>query len=128
MREEADAVRVAFATRDGAVEVDATVEPAGELHGSGLFADLAEASEFFRLGHRGLSPNAGGDHLDVLELSTDAWKVTAGRPRTVRSTFFEDLDRFPPGSAVLDSALVMRGVPADRSQGEPLRLGGGAGA
>ncbi len=93
VREEADAIRVAFATRDGEVEVDATVEPAAELHGSGLFADLAEASEFFRLGSRGLSPNAGGTHLD---------------------------------GAVLDSALVMRGVAADWSQGEPFRLGRGA--
>ncbi|MFI8197706.1 DUF2071 domain-containing protein [Streptomyces sp. NPDC085942] len=129
VREDADAVRVAFATRDGEVEVevDATVEPADELRGSELFTDLAEASEFFRLGNRGLSPRAGGTHLDVLELSTDAWKVAAGRPRSVRSTFFEDLDRFPPGSAVLDSALVMRGVPADWSQREPFRLGCGAG-
>ncbi len=92
VREEADAVRVAFATRDGEVGVDATVEPAAELHGGGLFADLAEASEFFRLGSRGLSPNAGGTHLD---------------------------------GAVLDSALVMRGVAADWSQGEPFRLGRG---
>ncbi|MEU5371100.1 hypothetical protein ABZ362_19340 [Streptomyces sp. NPDC005951] len=76
---------------------------------------------------RGLSPNAGGTHLDVLELSTDAWKVTAGRPRHVRSSFFEDLDRFPPGSTVLDSALVMRGVAADWSQGEALRVGAGVG-
>ncbi|MFD5202634.1 DUF2071 domain-containing protein [Streptomyces sp. NPDC058375] len=124
VREDPDAVRVAFATRDGEVAVDATVEPAGELHGSGLFTDLAEASEFFRLGSRGLSPRAGdGTHLVVLELSTDAWKVTAGRPRSVRSSFFEDSDRFPPGSAVLDSALVMRDVPADWSQGEPFRVG-----
>lgn len=103
------------------------MELAEELHGSGLFTDLAEASEFFRLGHRGLSPNAGGTHLDVLELSAPAWKVTAGRPRTVRSSFFEDLDRFPPGSAVLDSALVMRGVAAEWSQGAALRVGYGAG-
>ncbi|MFJ9621779.1 DUF2071 domain-containing protein [Streptomyces sp. NPDC101181] len=126
VREEAGAVRVAFATRDGAVEVDATVEDAGELRGSELFADLAEASEFFRLGSRGLSPTTGGERLDVLELSTDAWKVTAGRSRHVRSTFFEDPDRFPPGSAVLDSALVMRNVAADWSPGEPLRVGPGA--
>ncbi|MEU3007826.1 DUF2071 domain-containing protein [Streptomyces sp. NPDC007020] len=123
VREDPDAVRVAFAARDGEVEVDATVEPAEDLRGSGLFADLAEASEFFRRGSRGLSPNADGTHLDVLELSTEAWKVTAGRPRHVRSSFFEDLDRFPPGSAVLDSALVMRGVAADWSRGEPFRVG-----
>ncbi len=59
MREEADAVRVAFATRDGEVEVDATVEDAGELRGSELFTDLAEASEFFRLGSRASPPPPG---------------------------------------------------------------------
>lgn len=48
------------------------MEPAQELHGSGLFADLAEASEFFLLGNRGLSPNAGGTHLGVLVLTTGA--------------------------------------------------------
>ncbi|MEI7031478.1 DUF2071 domain-containing protein [Streptomyces pratensis] len=128
VREEAGAVRVAFTTRDGAVEADATVEDADALRGSELFTDLAEASEFFRLGARGLSPRAGDGGLDVLELSTDAWKVTAGRPRAVRSSFFEDPDRFPPGSAVLDSALVMRDVPAHWSPGAPLRPGSGAGA
>ncbi|CAM5663159.1 hypothetical protein SMICM304S_01390 [Streptomyces microflavus] len=60
MREEADAVRVAFATRDGEVEVDATVEPAEELHGSGLFTDLAEASESSSASEAGASPPTPG--------------------------------------------------------------------
>ncbi|UUU44936.1 hypothetical protein [Streptomyces sp. NBC_00162] len=47
-----------------------------------------------------------------MELHTDAWHVEAGRVRSAASSFFDDLDRFPPGSATLDCALVMRNVPA----------------
>ncbi|MEE1739272.1 DUF2071 domain-containing protein [Streptomyces sp. BE147] len=122
VREAADGIRVAFATRDGAVRVDAAVETADELRGSELFTDLEEASDFFRAGARGLSPDAAGRRLDVLEMNTDAWRVTAGRARSVRSSFFEDTERFPAGSATLDSVLVMRGVPAEWSPRAPFPL------
>ncbi len=104
--------RVAMAARDGSTRVDVTVEPADELRGSALFADLAEASRFFRAGSKGFSPTRSGDHLDGMELRTDAWHVEAGRIRSAASSFFDDPDRFPPGSATPDCALVMRDVRA----------------
>ncbi|MEV4942662.1 DUF2071 domain-containing protein [Streptomyces zaomyceticus] len=104
--------RVALATRDGDVRVDVTVEPADELRGSELFPDLAAASRFFRAGAKGFSPTAAG-HLEGMELHTDAWHVEAGRVSAAASSFFDDPDRFPPGSATLDCALIMRNVPAD---------------
>lgn len=107
-----DEARVAFATRDGDVRVDVTVEHSDELRGSELFADLAEASRFFQGGAKGYSPTRSGRHLDGMELHTDAWHVEAGRVRSASSSFFEDPDRFPPGSATLDCALIMRDVPA----------------
>ncbi len=105
-------VRVAFATWDGASRVDVTVEPSDELRGSELFADLAEASRFFQNGAKGYSATGSGRHLDGMELRTDAWHVEAGRIRSAASSFFDDPHRFPSGSATLDSALVMRNVPA----------------
>ncbi|GHF76244.1 hypothetical protein GCM10018790_62700 [Kitasatospora xanthocidica] len=110
--ETADRLRVALATRDGDTRVDVTVELSDELRGSELFADLAEASRFFRSGAKGYSATSSGRHLDGIELRTDAWQMEAGRVRSAASTFFDDPDRFPPGSATLDSALVMRGLPA----------------
>ncbi|WP_329281547.1 DUF2071 domain-containing protein [Streptomyces sp. NBC_00691] len=104
--------RVALATRDGGIRVDVTVEPADELHGSRLFPDLAAASRFFRAGAKGLSPTGAG-HLEGMELHTDAWHVEAGRVRAAASSFFDDPDRFPPGSATLDCVLIMRNVPAE---------------
>ena len=105
-------VRVAFATRDSDTRVDVTVELSEELRGSELFADLGEASRFFQSGAKGFSATASGRHLDGMRLHTDAWHVEAGRVRSAASSFFDDPDRFPPGSATLDCVLVMRNVPA----------------
>ncbi|MFJ3091609.1 DUF2071 domain-containing protein [Streptomyces sp. NPDC086838] len=106
-------IRVAFATGDGDTRVDVTVEPSSELRGSELFAGLAEASRFFQAGAKGYSATRSGRHLDGMELHTDAWHVEAGRVRSAASSFFDDPDRFPPGTATLDCALIMRDVPAD---------------
>ncbi|MFS4096836.1 DUF2071 domain-containing protein [Streptomyces sp. AF1A] len=105
-------VRVAVAAWSGDTRVDVTVDLAEELRGSELFADLAEASRFFRDGAKGFSATRSGCHLDGMELRTGAWHVEAGRVRSAASSFFDDPDRFPPGSATLDCALVMRNVPA----------------
>ncbi|WP_051804410.1 DUF2071 domain-containing protein [Streptomyces griseus] len=104
-------VRVALATRDGDTRVDVSVEVADELRGSELFADLAEASRFFRRGAKGFSATRSGRHLDGMELRTDAWRVEAGRVHSASSSFFDDPDLFPRGSATLDCALLMRDVP-----------------
>ncbi|MGW4163299.1 DUF2071 domain-containing protein [Streptomyces sp. NPDC004788] len=113
VQETPDRMRVALRTRDGDTRVDVTVEPADELRDSELFADLAEASRFFRRGAKGFSATRSGRHLDGMELHTDAWHVEAGRVRSATSSFFDDPDCFPPGSATLDCALVMRDVPVD---------------
>jgi hypothetical protein len=47
-----------------------------------------------------------------MELHTDAWHVEAGRVRSATSSYFDDPDRFPPGSANVDCALFMRNIPA----------------
>ncbi|MGV9267339.1 DUF2071 domain-containing protein [Kitasatospora sp. NPDC003701] len=111
VRETSDRLQVAYATRDGEARVDVTVDLADELRGSGLFADLAEASRFFQDGAKGYSATGAGRHLDGMQVHTDAWRVEAGLVRSAASSFFDDPDRFPPGTATLDCALVMRNVP-----------------
>ncbi len=110
--EGADRLRVAFATRDGDLRAEVAVELAAELPASRLFSGLAEASAFFRCGSRGFSATRdGGLRLDGMELHTDAWRLEACRVESAASSFFDDPERFPPGSAELDCALVMRDVP-----------------
>ncbi|WP_335983815.1 DUF2071 domain-containing protein [Streptomyces sp. CA2R106] len=105
-------LRVALATWDGDTRVDVTVEPSDELRGSELFADLAEASHFFRGGTKGFSATTSGPHLEGMELRAGTWHVEAGRVRSAASSFFDDPAAFPSGSATLDCALIMRDVAA----------------
>jgi Uncharacterized conserved protein (COG2071) len=110
--ESASRLRVGFTGADGtAVDVAVTVGDGPGLGDSALFADLAEASAFFEGSPQGWSARSGGDRYDGVALGTDAWRVTPVRVDSVRSTYFDDPDRFPPGSAVLDAALLMRDVP-----------------
>ena len=105
-------LHVSYTTRDDAtrVEIAATVDD--DLHGSRLFNDLEQASAFFRRGSEGYSATKTGHHLDGMRLDTHRWQVIACQAQRATSTFFEDPDRFPPGAATFDCALLMRDLPA----------------
>ncbi|MGW5573377.1 DUF2071 domain-containing protein [Nocardia thailandica] len=126
VRETARDLHVSFAGRDETVAASVDVRTAEKFEGSELFADLAQASEFFRRGSVGFSATRGGRYLDGLELRTDAWHVEPVEVRSARSTVFDDRDRFPPGAAILDCALLMRQVPVDWRPIPPLPLAPGS--
>jgi hypothetical protein len=104
-------VRVAFAARDGSVQVDVSVCIADRLTESRLFADLDDASAFFEAGSVGYSATRTSDRFDGLGLRTSAWRVEPTVVNYARSSFFEDTAIFPAGAAELDNALLMRHVP-----------------
>jgi hypothetical protein len=112
VRESVDELRIAFADPDGATRVDVRVQTTPALTGSHLFRDIDRASEFFRRGACGYSTTPDPSRLDGVELRTHGWRVTPVELVSVRSTFFDDPIRFPPGSAVPDCGLLMRDVPA----------------
>jgi uncharacterized protein YqjF (DUF2071 family) len=112
VRETSDELHVAYATSDRTIRVDVAADVTDQLTGSELFADLQDASDFFRSGSTGYSATTAVHHLDGMRLQTDAWKVAACQVRHAESTFFDDPGRFPPGSAVLDCAVLMRDTPA----------------
>jgi Uncharacterized conserved protein (COG2071) len=104
-------LHVAFASKDATADVDVSVQITEDLSGSRLFADVAQASEFFEKGSAGFSATADHCRFDGLELHTKAWKVEPAVVMAARSSFFDDALLFPPGTAVLDCALVMRHIP-----------------
>jgi hypothetical protein len=75
-----------------------------------VFGSLAEASEFFRRGSLGYSVTRRPGEFDGLELRSFAWEVRPLAVERVESSFFGDRVLFPPGSAELDCALLMRGI------------------
>lgn len=126
VRESAHDLHVAFASADGTTRVSVDVRTAKRLQASTLFADLEEASDFFRRGSAGFSATRDRQRLDGLELRTDLWRVEPADVRAVHSSFFDDPHRFPPGSAALDCALLMRDVPVTWSPLEPMSVAGHA--
>lgn len=125
VREDGLDFHVAFTSADGTTHASVDARAADRLVGSALFAGLREASDFFRRGSVGLSATRGG-RLDAVRLRSDAWRVEPAEVRAVRSSFFDDPRRFPPGGAVLDCALLMRDLPATWSALPPMTVGGRA--
>jgi hypothetical protein len=111
VHENARRFHVAYASTDGTARVRVDIRLAQQLQGSALFADLREASDFFRSGSAGFSATRDGGSLEGLELRTDRWAVEPAEVISVCSSFFDDARRFPPGSAAIDCALLMRGLP-----------------
>ncbi|BCY11455.1 hypothetical protein L3i22_065440 [Actinoplanes sp. L3-i22] len=108
VRENRDELRISV---DGP-GVDVHVRTATDLPASQLFRNVDHALEFFRRGAAGFSTTPDPTRLDGLELVTEDWNGTPAELLSVRSTFFEDPARFPPGSAIPDCALLMRDLAA----------------
>lgn len=106
-------LRVGFASGDGVTHVHVAVRLRDELVGSELFKDTAAASAFFEAGSVGFSATRDANRFDGLQLVTASWKVEPAEITTVQSSFFDDTNQFPQGSATLDCALIMRNVPVD---------------
>jgi hypothetical protein len=104
-------LRVAFTAHDGSAEVAVSARLTDNLEGSRLFGDLAAASRFFEQGSAGYSATRDVHRFDGLGLRTTAWHIEPAIIEHVTSSFFDDPVLFPPGSATLDGALVMRDVP-----------------
>jgi hypothetical protein len=76
-----------------------------EFNKNSVFGNLEAASDFFRNGSVGFSPNRTS--YDGLELKTMKWKVSPLVVDNVSSSFFENETVFPKGSVVFDNALLM---------------------
>ncbi len=71
---------------------------------SSVFGSVAEVSEFFERGSLGYSATRRAGEFDGLELHTFNWQVQPLAVDKVESSFFDDPQRFPPGSATFDCA------------------------
>ena len=98
---------VAFKSKDN-TEISIDAKETQELPARSIFESLAQASEFFKNGELGYSPNH--DKFEGLKLKTYQWEVKPLEVVDVRSSFFEDESVFPRGSVVFDNALLMKNV------------------
>ena len=118
-----------IASDDGVVRVSLAGHPADALPDTSVFPTVAAASRFFELGALGYSATRDPGRFDGMELRSEGWQVAPFAIERVASSFFDDPARFPPGTATLDCALIMRGIRHEwHGQGqlcasEPLRDG-----
>lgn len=75
-----------------------------------VFDDKDCASDFFKQGSVGYSPDKIGETFDGLELKTKNWEVSPLTVSKVVSSFFEDKAIFPDGSVSFDNALLMKDI------------------
>lgn len=118
--ESEDRVDVRMRSDDGVTRVEVAGRVAANLGGTSVFPDVRAASAFFENGSVGWSDTADAGRYDTLELRTDTWSVTPLNVEHVRSSWFEDPDRFPPGTVEFDDALLMRDIPHAWHAGDAL--------
>ena len=78
--------------------------------GSAVFDSLDEASAFYHSGAIGYSDTFTPGFYEGLELRIPDWQVWSLAVDHATCDFFDDTKRFPPGTAVFDNALLMRGL------------------
>lgn len=115
-----DTFAVQMTSEDDETRVSVEAHIASHLPENSLFASLEEISRFFEQGSLGYSPTREAGKLDSLELNCFNWKVEPLNVTKVQSSFFEDSQRFPPGSAELDNALLMRAIRHEWYVREPI--------
>lgn len=101
---------VRMVSDDGETRVAVEARRTSRLPERSIFASLDEASMFFERGALGYSATSRPGSLDCLELCCKNWRVEPLDVTRAESTFFDDPNRFPSGSAELDCALLMREI------------------
>ena len=110
VRETIDRFKLDMRSSDGLTFVRVQAHLAGQLPVESVFRSLERASEFFRNGALGWSARAKEQEFDGLELHCPEWRMEPLAVDLVASSFFEDSQTFPPGSAEFDSAFLMKDI------------------
>lgn len=110
VEDDGEGISLRMEARDDDTRVEVTGRRTVTLPDGSVFRTLEEASVFFRTGSLGWSPSTESGCCEGLELCNETWTVEPFAVEEIRTSFFEDARRFPPGSMEFDCALVMRGI------------------
>ena len=101
---------VRMRSRDGVTRVEILARQTPHWPAKSIFRSLGEASRFFETGSVGYSPAGDPGCCEALELRTARWEVEPLHAVVVKSSFFDDRDRFPADSLHFDCVLLMRNI------------------
>ncbi len=105
-----DCFDVEMRARDGGAYVHVRARASDELPTGSVFGSLTTASKFFQGGAVGWSARSEGWEFEGMELRCREWRMEALAAEAVKSSFFGDEELFTAGSAIFDSALLMRNI------------------
>ncbi len=101
---------VTMASDDGLANVHVSGLLGDHFPNDSAFDSLESASRFFERGSLGYSDTRTDGRFDGLELKCEGWHVQSLDVERIESSYFDDLSRFPQGTATFDCALLMRDV------------------
>ena len=110
VEEREDQIAIDLVSEDKKTRVGVRGCGADRLPAGSVFESLSEASSFFESGSLGYSETGTENLYHGLELACPAWRCAAMEVESVHSSYFEDSERFPPGTTVFDHALTMHDI------------------
>lgn len=116
--------RVEMTSRDGTARILVAAHIADQVPPVSVFGDIESASRFFGCAPVGYSARPDGVAFDGVKLDCHGWNLRPLAIDHVASSFFEDANRFQPGSVALDSAFLMRDIDTTWSALPPLSASG----
>jgi hypothetical protein len=120
VQEDPSRIQIKVLSRDRQVRLNVVAHPDSQLHAE-LFSSVDQAGDFFRRGCLGWSPSPRRAAFDAVRLESQTWDVRALTVEEMTSSLFDNRDIFPPGSAILDFALLMENVPISWTTQSPLK-------
>lgn len=115
-----DSLDVRMRSDDGEAVVEVAGDVATDLPDGSVSHSLDEATRFLERGSLGYSATSRAAKFDAMELEVDRWQVEPLRVTRVRSSYFDDRDRFPIGRVRFDHALLLRDIPHAWRSRDPL--------
>jgi hypothetical protein len=109
-QESTSSISLRIERADGGTEMAFAGHLTDRLPATSLFASLDAAAAFFSSGATGYSETWKEGHYHGMELHSVNWAITPLTIDEVQSSFFDDPQRFPPGTVTFDCALLMRGI------------------
>jgi hypothetical protein len=121
-KEDDETFSIQVASDDRQIRLTLEAHTTCEFPQTSVFASSADASAFFERGSLGYSVTKQPGKLDGLGLECVNWKVEPLQVTKVTSSFFDDQERFPSGSANLDCVLLMRAIAHEWHAQKPLHV------
>jgi len=99
--------RIEVSSDDGEVGIAVEAHRSDEVMQGSVFKHVEEASRFFRCAPLGYAATPAEGVFDGVELTAAGWAIEPLQLDEVRSSFFDNRDRFAAGTVVPDSAFLM---------------------